>query len=142
MVTIQVVSNLLLAPKQRLRFSTWASYTNRTFVLITTEGWEQRKWSLCSFVHSTRARKSSDFSSRNELSPCRAIIMISTCLLRLLCCTYNLGLSSSTLNCFCRVGGQAGGPISNLHIFNLSCEEGGNARQRGREREAAIQSVH
>ena len=34
-VTIQVVPNLPLTPRQRLRFSTWASYKNGTLVLMS-----------------------------------------------------------------------------------------------------------
>ena len=59
------------------------------------------------------------------------LLMISTCLLplfvvRIISAVPNPS-PSSTLNCFCRA---AGGPISNLHIFNLSCEEGDGERQQ------------
>ena len=46
-VTIYVVPNLLLTPKQRLFFSTWAPYLIKTFVLMSTGGCEQREWSPC-----------------------------------------------------------------------------------------------
>ena len=46
-VTIKVVSNLPLTPKQRLRFSTWASYQNGTFVLMSTGVLTQPEWSPC-----------------------------------------------------------------------------------------------
>ena len=38
-VTIQVVPNLPLTSKHKLCFSTWASYLNGTFVLMSTEVW-------------------------------------------------------------------------------------------------------
>ena len=47
-VTIQVVSSLPLTPKQRLCFSTWASYINRAFVSMSTGGLTQPEWSPCS----------------------------------------------------------------------------------------------
>ena len=47
-VTIHVVPNLPLIPRQRLRFSAWASYWNGTFVLRSAGGWKQREWSLWS----------------------------------------------------------------------------------------------
>ena len=46
-VTIHVVLNLPLTPKQRLCFSAWASYYSRLFALISTGGWEQRRWTPC-----------------------------------------------------------------------------------------------
>ena len=46
-VTIQVVSNLPLTSKLRLRFDTWASYQNGTFVLMSTVGLTQPEWSPC-----------------------------------------------------------------------------------------------
>ena len=50
-VTQHVGPNLLLPPKQRLCFSTWASYWNGTFVLMSTGGWEQHEWSLCNLYN-------------------------------------------------------------------------------------------
>ena len=40
-LTIHVVPKLSLTTKQRLRFSTWASYLIGTFVLMSKGGWEQ-----------------------------------------------------------------------------------------------------
>ena len=45
--TSKVVSNLLLKPKQRLRFSAWPSYSNGTFALMSTGGLNQHEWSSC-----------------------------------------------------------------------------------------------
>ena len=46
-VAIPVDSNLLLTPEQRLRCSTWATYRNGTFVLMSTGGLNQSDWSPC-----------------------------------------------------------------------------------------------
>ena len=48
-VTIQVVSNLQLTPKQMLRFSVRSSYYNGTFVLVSTGGLKQLEWSPCTW---------------------------------------------------------------------------------------------
>ena len=47
-VTIKIVPNLPLTPKQRLRFSTYL-HRPLTCVLMSTGGWEQHEWWPCNF---------------------------------------------------------------------------------------------
>ena len=46
-VTMQVVPNLMLTWKWKLRFSICSLYRNATFVLMSTGGWELPEWSPC-----------------------------------------------------------------------------------------------
>ena len=59
-VTIQVVSNLPLSQKQKFHFSTWASYYNRTFILMSTAGLTHPEWSPCTSTHLICARLGED----------------------------------------------------------------------------------